>query len=76
MSRTVAMINPIFTQRCAHPECGEVIYRDTLDTDDAWQVDDGEVRKFTCSPDHALDLVNNQLFWNMAINRKHFSEVY
>lgn len=38
----------IMTRNCDNPECDEVIYRDTLDKDIAYRVEDAKP-KFVCS---------------------------
>lgn len=34
--------NPLMTRRCAIADCEEVIYRDTLDKDEAWAIEEEE----------------------------------
>lgn len=57
--------NPICTVICAHPRCTEVIYRDTLDKDQGYQIADLPVKYF-CSVKCGQEILNNKLYFNMA----------
>jgi hypothetical protein len=74
-TRTIVKSNPIGTLRCAHPRCEEIIYRDTLDKDEAWQVSNAERNKYTCSEKHAEELSTNNLYWNMSVNNKWYKQI-
>lgn len=38
---TIIRKNPVRTRGCDHPTCGEIIYRDTIDKDEAWAIEQG-----------------------------------
>lgn len=57
--------NPIMTRLCDHPRCTEVIYRDTLDKDQGYQIADLPARYF-CSVKCGNQILDNKLYFNMA----------
>lgn len=73
MSSTIVQYLPIVTQRCAHPCCCEIIYRDTLDKDPAWRSSEFFNRAF-CSFEHALEAERNSLYGDMIKQREWFQK--
>lgn len=57
--------NPSMTVICSHPRCNEIIYRDTLDKDQGYQIAELLTRYF-CSIKCGNQVKNNLLYLNMA----------
>ena len=46
---TIFRKNPLMTRRCDLPRCEEVIYRDTIDKDEAWAIEGYSITLYFCS---------------------------
>lgn len=72
MKRQIEPRNPMVTLKCAHPNCDNVIYRDTIDKDDAWRVSDGAIARYVCDMGEAHELADSNLYWDMALGYRKF----
>lgn len=55
------------TQRCSNPECDEVIYRDTLDKDDAYVLDSVPGKFFHSQSCAATVLYSDRLLRELGV---------